>query len=965
MIHLQQDHIWSYIRLGALLCLLGAGLLVPLKGQLLTTVAGTVETPGDVDGAALEQALFNNPHGIAADKYGRVYIADRWNHKVRVLDTRTDTVYTLAGTGQIGADNGPGATARFHSPWGIACDSVGNVYVADTKNYLIRKIDTMGVVSTYAGSGSFGVMDGPVANARFADPTGITISPNGTIYVADHVAHTIRSIAPNGLVTTLAGKAFIEGDTDGVGIQARFYRPYGIELSPDGDIIVADEWNHKIRRVSPTGLTTTIAGSGLLGSDDGVSSQARFNFPWDVTIDTAGAIYVMDGYNHVLRKIARDTVETYVGEAGTVGGQDGYGINGSFSGATTLAYSVYDHSIYIGDAFNDLIRKVEESPGIGISAPPYASGDTICVGTELLFTAIPRLYTSYEFFLNETSLQIGADSNFVTIFNTPGTYTLYVDAINETGFQVASKPFVLHVVDKPAGSFSYTVEETLDGFDVDFTYTGSGATQWEWDFGDTLSGFANFSTLENPEHLYQELGTYDITLISTGAGGCADTLFSPGAVAFLGIVPDMAGLASGDSVCTGSLITFSSNTELYTRYDFYVNDAQVQSSTNTSYSHFFADDSPFIIRVEGLTDEGKLVRSPDFEVVAIPTPVADFTFDLLGRGPAGYGVSFEASPPDAAFYQWDFGDPASGSENMSTLLAPTHIYTTPGVYSISLIVSGQAGCSDTLSRPDHITLLGLLADNLEDGDTVCVGHQATFSSNSTEFATYEFSLNGILVQRSNQSSLSRIFDQPGTYLIGLKGEKTDGEIVEAPGFSFLVAEVPEAIFNFTEGDLTPDGLSVDFLALGSAASYIWDFGAASDESDRAYTAEATYTYQQFGNYPVILIASNGGLCADTLIQPDLIVFEDKPANLFIPTAFSPNNDGNNDVLRVRGQFIVAATLQVYNEWGELIFNGDGMEGWNGQYRGKIVQPDTYVYLARITLANGTVSTLQGKTTVIR
>ncbi|MEO1448391.1 MAG: gliding motility-associated C-terminal domain-containing protein, partial [Bacteroidota bacterium] len=138
-----------------------------------------------------------------------------------------------------------------------------------------------------------------------------------------------------------------------------------------------------------------------------------------------------------------------------------------------------------------------------------------------------------------------------------------------------------------------------------------------------------------------------------------------------------------------------------------------------------------------------------------------------------------------------------------------------------------------------------------------------------------------------------------------------------------------------------------------------------DSSDQAYTAEASHIYGQFGTYSVRLIASNGSTCADTLVKRGLITYADRPSNLFVPTAFTPNDDGRNDVLRVRGQFIVSVIMQVYNEWGEEIFSGDGIQGWDGRYQGKLVQPDTYVYTARVTLADGSTEILQGKTTVIR
>lgn len=503
-----------------------------LKGQVVVTVAGIVETVGDQDGEALGEATFNNPHGIAVDAYGRVYIADRWNHRIRMLDTKTGKVSTLAGTGSIGQTNGSGDVAQFHSPWGIACDSIGNVYVADTKNQLIRKIDTAGIVSTVAGSGTFGVVDGPSPVAKFADPTGITLDEEGNLYVCDHVAHTIRKISKTGFVSTISGKAFEEGDVDGPGSIARFNRPYGIELDFDGNIVIADEWNHKIRRVTPDGTATTIAGSGSLGSSDGPTTSAGFNYPWDVVVDRDGVIYVMDGYNYVMRKIEGTEVSTFVGEAGVSGAQDGVGSEASFSGATTLCMEHRTGDIYVGDAFNELIRKVSPNASMLLAGETLISEDTICIGYEELFTVSPSIFVSYEFYVDGILQQNSTEVTFQHTFNRSGLVEIQAVGVDFNGFRIESNRFRIFVNEYPVSEFTFTPQtETGDGLTVDFEAFTPNAFYY-WDFGDSISGSDNFSTEMNPSHTYSEYGTYHISLITMRNGGCADSITGPDSLVY-------------------------------------------------------------------------------------------------------------------------------------------------------------------------------------------------------------------------------------------------------------------------------------------------------------------------------------------------------------------------------------------------------------------------------------------------
>lgn len=952
----------------------------PVQAQLVTTVAGQVENTGDATGQALTEALFNNPHGIAVDGQGIVYISDRWNHKIKKYDPNTGIVTTLAGTGDIGRDDGPGSTARFYSPWGITADSAGNVYVADTKNQLIRKVDTNGMVTTLAGTGSFGVKDGTVATAKFADPTGIAIATDGTLYVCDHVAHTIRKISTSGIVTTIAGKAFIDGYVDGPGAAARFFRPYGIEMDWDGSILIADEWNHRIRRVQPNGFSSTIAGSGLLGSDDGTASQARFNYPWDLVSDKDGVIYVMDGYNYVIRRIEGDSVTTYAGEAGNVGGQDGYGIEASFSGATAIAMDHRSNTLYIGDAFNELIRKVEPSTGINLLAKTYypngdsiiyQHGDTICLGDAISYVAIPTLYTNYDFYVNDVFTQTGTSNVLVLDPTQAGPIEVEVEALSAEGITFRTEKMLLHMAEVPTADFSYTlIGEEAGGFRVQFQSESVGAFTYEWDFGDPASGSDNTSTTRNPVHLYPSVGSYDATHIAIGVGGCTDTLYRPGFVSLLGLTASAPlGFSHGDTLCLGTDLTLNATTGNFTNYRFFINNQVAQNGTSPTLALSLVDAGNYEIYVEATANSGELITSSTINAFAIAAPTTDFSYTVDSYTKAtGFQVSFEAIAPDAKAYLWDFGDPSSGSSNASSLPTPIHFYEREGNYDISLISVGAGSCADTLSRAEYVKLMLLNSLDVAANDTVCVGTSTSFVASNNSFPIYEFYVNGQMAQRSPLSTYTYAPTSAGLQEIRVKGIDNDASVSNTPPFIFYSALQPSINFTHTDMGLSPEGLQIDFSANTTGAQrYLWDFGdPASGLDNTSYLENPTHFYSDFGEYYVQLIAYSGNLCSDSLLSPSPIVYEDRPSNLFVPTAFTPNNDGLNDVLFLRGQNILNMTFSIYNEWGEEIFrSADLSVGWDGTYRGEPAQADTYIYTALVNLSNGEQVKLSGQTTLLR
>lgn len=336
----------------------------------VSTFAGSPGVSGSTDGTG-SAALFNQPYHLRSDVSGNVYVTDMGSNVIRKI-APDGTVSTLAGAvGLTGTTNGLGSAARFYIPTGLDVDTNGNVFVADQGNNLIRKIAMDGTVSSYAGNATTtGAADGVGGYARFQTPMGLATDANGNAYVADMDNHTIRRVAPDGTVTTVAGTPGVSGKTDGIGTSAQFHSPIGVALDASGNIYVADSGNNTIRKITPSGLVSTLAGTaGTSGTTDGLGSAALFNYPRSLTVDkSTGTIYVSDSGNHTIRKIAADgTVTTLAGMAGTNGSSDGAGISAMFYWPFGLALDG-SGNLYVADTSNNTIRKIALSTGFVTTA---------------------------------------------------------------------------------------------------------------------------------------------------------------------------------------------------------------------------------------------------------------------------------------------------------------------------------------------------------------------------------------------------------------------------------------------------------------------------------------------------------------------------------------------------------------------------------------------------------------------
>lgn len=332
----------------------GKELISPNPFTDSTIVAGS-DSAGYRDGLGTD-ARFDHPFGLALDNAGNLYVADQGNSLIRKIGPAAN-VTTLAGmAGVLGLANGADSLSSFNKPFSVAADASGNIFVADAGNNVIRKIAADGTVSTFAGTGVAGADDG-TTQATFNSPLGVAADRAGNVYVADYGNDLIRKITADGTVSTIAGKQGVFGMVDGQDTTARFNLPESVAVDATGNIYVADNGNNAIRKITPTGLVSTLAGNGTAGKSEGSGKTASFNSPFGIAVDGGGNVYVADAGNNKIRKIIPDgTVSTFAG-SGIKGAGNGTGANASFNTPAGLAVDALGN-IYVSDENNNLIRKI-------------------------------------------------------------------------------------------------------------------------------------------------------------------------------------------------------------------------------------------------------------------------------------------------------------------------------------------------------------------------------------------------------------------------------------------------------------------------------------------------------------------------------------------------------------------------------------------------------------------------------
>ncbi len=428
---------------------------------IITSVAGGGSS-GLGDGGPATDAQLSTVFGVAIDRSGNIYIGDYANHRIRKVSP-SGIITTIAGNGSAGysGDGGQGTAAEINAPRGVAVDTMGNVYFAEWSNHVIRMVSPSGIISTFAGTGSGGFSGdgGSASAATLSSPSDLSIDIFGNVYISDQ-SQRIRKINTAGIINTIAGIAGSYGYSGdgGPATSAKLNYPMGVSTDSFGNVYIADNSNNRIRRISPSGIISTIAGTASYGfsGDGGVSTAAQISAPWGLTVGPGGDVYFADMYNHRIRKfgscfpvVASITGSTIVCEGAAITLFDST-TGGSWSSGTSTAATVSSSGVVTGLSAGTIIVSYSLTGSCGtttmtrsitVTAAPSAASihgiDTLCPGftTTLIDTATGGTWVS-----SNTSIATVSSTGVVTSV-APGTVNMLYIITNSCGSDTATFPF--------------------------------------------------------------------------------------------------------------------------------------------------------------------------------------------------------------------------------------------------------------------------------------------------------------------------------------------------------------------------------------------------------------------------------------------------------------------------------------------------------------------------------------------
>ncbi len=393
-----------------------------VTGGIITTVAGS-EKFGD--GGLATEANLIMPTGATIDACGNLYIADNYLHRVRKVDV-DGIITTVAGNGDRGysGDGGLATEAQLYYPEGMVVDNLGNLYIADSSNHRVRKVDPDGVISTFAGNGVGGYSGdgGPATQAELNHPSDVAADASGNIYIADFYNNRLRKVNASGIITTIVGGALGFGGDGGPAAEALIAYPSGVALDASGNIYIADHSNDRIRKVDTNGIITTVAGNGTswYGGDGGPATEAALQLPLKVAVDSSGNLYIADYYNDLIRKVDTTGIITTIAGGGEppYPGLEFWGDGGPATKAVLclpqgVAVDASDN-LYIADTDNNRIRKV---PGASKSAAVVGKVTDFSTGLPL-----SQVTVSIEDSANTFQTKTGSNGMYVVSGLIPGGF---------------------------------------------------------------------------------------------------------------------------------------------------------------------------------------------------------------------------------------------------------------------------------------------------------------------------------------------------------------------------------------------------------------------------------------------------------------------------------------------------------------------------------------------------------------
>lgn len=380
-----------------------------LPNGIITTVAGGGTNTGD--GGFATEATLNFPEGVTVDQAGNLYLADTVDGRIRKVDTN-GIITTVAGIvmGVTAENNGVATNTSLNNPAGVTVDASGNLYIADAGNEMVREASTLGMITLVAGDGTNGYAGdgGRATNASLNYPAGVTVDIAGNVFIADAGNNVVRRISPGGIITTVAGNGTnIYAGDHGPATNASLYFPQGVTVDPDGNLFIADSGNDVVRQVNTNGTITTVAGGGTQTGNGIAATKARLNYPAGVAMDAIGNLFIADYGDNVVRKVNTNGIITTVAGGGILSGNGIAATNASLNGPEGVAVDAYGN-LFVATPGSNVVRKVTNTQGPVLALNDVTAGvagnyRVVVTGSggsvtssvvKLLVTAAPLIYQS-------------------------------------------------------------------------------------------------------------------------------------------------------------------------------------------------------------------------------------------------------------------------------------------------------------------------------------------------------------------------------------------------------------------------------------------------------------------------------------------------------------------------------------------------------------------------------------------
>jgi hypothetical protein len=852
-----------------------------LDAQTISTIAGNNTSSYSGDGGSALSAAIGAPWGVSLDKYGNRYIADGMNNVVRKVNA-SGIITTVAGNGTPGysGDGGAATSAQLNYPQAVATDNAGNIYIADDANYVVRKVNTAGIISTFAGTagvGGYSGDGGAATSAQLYGAIGLAIDKKGNVYISDGNEY-VRKVDTSGIISTYAGGTYGYSGDGAAATLAGMANPAGLAIDDTGNLFIADNQNNVIRKVDTFGTISTIAGDGYLAEsggfpptgayngDGGPAILAELNEPFGVAADKWGNIFIGDQSNNVVRKVdATGTITTVAGDGynasigyGSYSGDSGLAVNATLNYPAGVAIDSVGH-LYIADENNYVIREVQP---ITIVA---TGGDTVCSGLPVTFTAASTIggpLVIYQWKVN--GISAGIDNNVFSPDSVSNGDIITCSLLKgaDSSYIYGSDAITMTVISTitPAVTISTPSMTECSGSAITFTAvpTGGGASPfYKWHINDSVITGVTGDTLNfMPSPSITATGAYVVKVSLVSSAACASPSDVDAPVKTITIVtpgtPVITISSSGsDTLCSGSSAILSATVTdggAFPSFQWTVNGVAAGTGSTFTYLPSSGDTVQCILSTTTCSG-ADTVSSNTIKLTVNPTSTPSVTITASSdTSCSGVAVGFAAFPVNGGstpVYTWlvngvsETGtgstfsyDPANGDTVSCILTSSMSCLTSPTTSSNGILMT---------VHPSVVPSVTIAADA---GDTVCAGSSEYFIAsvlNGGTVPAYTWYRNGIDIAIGDTLLYTPVNGDIIRCVLTSSAECAMPDTAASNAIVMVVNPIllPSVSISSTAGASACEGASVTYTATavngGSGPTYQWRINGVNVSTGDTYT----------------------------------------------------------------------------------------------------------------------------------